>query len=310
MSGLLALLSSSGDDVDVLLISLQALLFLASHPRNKEPLTQQSQLILRLSKLAEHDDARVTAMVRQTLDQLQSTVNRDKPAAQQRAVGGSARAAGGAGGGVGVGAGRARLSTAAAPARYLHSVVLQVERLSADGSCCAAELTAEERARVEKALIVQRCVISVSVSRAGLVSLYTKQDTQQLLDSAQPALSSIDPALSIRLPQSEQPDKENQQPQPLTAAAAHTAATSTCALSSTLSHSTSACSQPFTGSLSSLPSSSSSSPPRSRALVAHCSLESTSLQGRFQARAKKAVEVEQKQGMVKGLFHSVSSFFW
>ena len=175
MSGLLALLSSPSSDVDVLLISLQALLFLASHPSNQQPLTRQSALILRLTSLLEHDDSRVGAMVQQILDQLQAVVNRDQRGDGQRGMGGTGR-----------GGGRVRgaaASSAAAP-RYLHSVCLQVERASADGCLCPAELSGEERAKVERSLIVQRAIISVSVTRAGAVTLYTKQDTQQLIDIA------------------------------------------------------------------------------------------------------------------------------
>ena len=337
MTGLLALLSPPSDaDVEVLLISLQALLFLTANPANREPLTLQSSMLLRLTALAEHDDSRVRAMVQQTLDHLQAVVNRDKRGTHTRGEGGGGvdRGASGAGaGGSGCAGGRLRMAGASAAAvRYLHSVPLQVERVSADGCVGPAQLSGEERARVERALIVQRSVISVSVSRAGAVTLYTKQDTQQLIDTAQLALHSIDPALTIRLPGTAQGaadrghmDKENDRPHTaLTASttsstskpSAAASAASTSSSSSPLSPSTTASSVTGSSTSSSFSTSvcSSSSSPSlassSRALVAHSSLEGNSLQGRFQAKAKKAVEAEQKQSLVKGLFSSVHSFFW
>ena len=294
MSGLLSLLqsSSASHDVETLLISLQALLFLASHPSNKEPLTRQPSLILRLTALMDFEEAQVQSLVQQILTQLQGVVNRDR--------GEGAKKGGG---------GRVEVRRVQ---RYLHSVHLQLQREGGQ------EWSAEERGRLEKAVICVKGVLSVSATRGGGLTLYTKRDTTDLLPALRQALLHVDPALSV-----------------LTSAAPSTAPLSFCTSSSSsrpsISQSqankenftamaTGSCpavkpsapvpsSSPFSASI---PSSSPAfaSPSVSRALVAHSTLDGASLQSRFQAKQRKAVEVEAKQGMVKGLFSSVSSFFW
>ena len=256
MSGLMALLQAPAD-VEVLTISMQALLFLAQHPKNKEPLTRQPALLLRLTALAEHDDAHVRSLVARTLEQLQATVNREKAADSGK---------------------RGRVEGRRVQ-RYLHSVALQLDWDCPEGEGRALDL--DERARMEKALIAVRAVISVSVSKQGVVTVYTKRDGAELLTALQSAARSAEPSLSLRLvlppaqpqPPAPEPSAADKENLPVTVAAPPTASSS-------------------------------------RALVAHATIDANSLQSRFQAKQKKAVEVEAKQGLVKGLFSSVTSFFW
>ena len=149
---------------------------------------------------------------------------------------------------------------------------------------------------MEKQLIVVKGIISAQVNKSGGVTVYTKREGNEVMESMQVIVRSVDPAFTLRLlptsastPTSSSANKEN------------------------ISLPSSSPSSTFTGQpikVSSASSSSFSSQSTSRALVVHTTLDSSSLQSRFQAKQRKAVEVENKQGVVKGLFSSVSSFFW
>ena len=292
MQGLITLLSTSPTtDPDTLIIALQALAFLASHPSNRAPLTQQSGLIVRLVAVREEGNAVMRDIVVIILDHLQSTVNKDTvndapshKQARRSSVGPSQPRRG----------------------RHLHTLNLVVQRAGE-----AASLSLEERGRLEKQLIVVKGVISVSVNRAGGIGVYSKRDEAEMVDSLHTAVKAVDATFSISMQSSSTTavhNKENVTPPP----AAVTPASSSASLplklasasSSSSSSSSSLSSSPF------IPVAASSSSSSSRALVAHSTFEQNSLQNRFQAKQKKAVEADVKQGVVKGLFSSVSSFFW
>lgn len=266
LSGLLSLLNAP-DSTETLIVSLQALLFLSSHPSCKDVLARQPGLVVRLTRLTEHDDAQVSKLVSQVLGELQATVNKERSAASAAEQGR-----------------RLTLRRGAAAAGCLHSLILQLSRAGEGGGSSDAGslllLSAEERSRVEKRCIVVPGVISVSVTKAGQLTVYTKREEHApLTRGLQQQLTAVDASLVISSVHSNAGvDKEN--------AASSSSAAST-------------------------PSSSSSSQVSgSRALVAATSFEQNSLQNRFQARQRKAAETDNKQGMVRGLFSSVSSFFW
>ena len=282
MQGLITLLNTNATtDPDTLTVALQALAFLASHPKNRDSLTQQPGLIVRLVAIREEGTATMKDIVATVLDHMQSAVNKDASSDATSSVKQGRRS-----------------SVGSLPhrGRHLHTLNLSVQR---DGE--TATLSMDERGRLEKQLIVVKGVISVSVNRAGGVAVYSKRDDAELLDSLHIAIKAVDAAFTISLQSSTSAahDKENLTP----------AAAATPALNPLQPLKLAASSRP---SLSSS-SSSSAAPPAattSRALVAHSTFEQNSLQNRFQAKQKKAVEADVKQGVVKGLFSSVSSFFW
>ena len=282
MQGLIALLATKpASEPDTLTIALQALAFLASHPKNRDSLTQQPGLIVRLVAIREEGNAAMRDIVSSILDHLQSTVNKD---ASTDSASNMKQAR------------RASVGSQPRRGRQLHTLNLTVQRAGE-----AANLSSDERGRLEKQLIVVKGVISVSVNKAGGVAVYSKRDDTEMIDSLHTAVKAVDAAFSIATQSSTTAvhNKENVTPPATTTPAA--------ALPPL---------QPFklaTASSSSSSSSSSSTPATpaiSRALVAHSTFEQNSLQNRFQAKQKKAVEADVKQGVVKGLFSSVSSFFW
>ncbi len=283
MQGLITLLHTNpASDPDTLTIALQALAFLASHPKNREALAGQAGLIVRLVAVREDGTPAMKEIVGQVLDHLQSAVNKDSATADTAAK--QAR--------------RASVAGQGRRGRHLHTLNMTVQR---DGE--TAMLSMDERGRLEKQLIVVRGVISVSVNKAGGVAVYSKRDDAEMIDSLHTAVKAVDAALSISVQSTSSTtvfNKENVTPTATTAASPAGAM-----LGLKLA--------PSASNVSS--SSSSSMPPAvaiatSRALVAHSTFEQNSLQSRFQAKQRKAVEADVKQGVVKGLFSSVSSFFW
>ena len=286
MQGLISLLSTStAAEPDTLTIALQALAFLASHPKNRDSLTQQPGLIVRLVAIREDGNATMKDIVSAILGHLQSTINKD--VSSDATSTGSTK--------------QSRRSTVGQPrrGRHLHTLNITVQRAGE-----AATLSSDERGRLEKQLIVVKGVISVSVNKAGGVAVYSKRDDAEMMDSLHTAVKAVDAALSISLQSSSTTavhNKENLTPAAASSPAVCNPAPSlklaSSSLSSSSSSSTSSSSAPFAATTS-------------RALVAHSTFEQNSLQSRFQAKQKKAVEADVKQGVVKGLFSSVSSFFW
>jgi hypothetical protein len=284
MNGLLALINSDLD-IEALIISLQALLFLSQHPSNRAILTQQPGLLLRLVKLTETSEEynanstltnQVKLVAQQVIDNLQSYINQEdtnKPIQLSKPAAATA----------------SNFSSSAGSAykgRYLFTVQLQINGIT----------SATQREELEKQLVAQRGIVSVACNKSGLCSVYTKIQPQQsfvenLLSSITSINSNYKVELKTPLSDSIAENNENQQQK------ANLNNSSNLSLPA----------QPIKPTPNSLTSAANTP---SKSITTHSSYESASLASRFAARQKKIEKQEIQQGAVKSILSSVSSYFW
>lgn len=231
---------------------------LAAHSASRSALLRHASLSVRLAALTEADHADVARQAKAALNALHAHANTRVEAPRARASLAP------------VSASRplSESNSQARTAAYLATVTLQARR----ESDVSAEMSAADRSTLEHRLIAVTGVVSVSVSRAGLVALHCKASAEvadieaQCTNLAKPEFTVIK-------------------------AGTNTGAASTSQL-------------PLTADKENISWSS------SRAIVCSASLEHSSLQSRFQSRAKKTIETQHKQNKAKGLFSSVTAYFW
>lgn len=73
MKGLVSFLDCKNSDV--VIISLQALNFLSSHPLNLEPLSSYPGLLIKLTNLTERDNSNIKRFALETLSNLEGYIN-------------------------------------------------------------------------------------------------------------------------------------------------------------------------------------------------------------------------------------------
>jgi len=160
ISGLMTFLDSKDDEV--LTISLQALHFLSSHPANREALSKQPGLLVKLVNMTERDNKVIKQVASQCLENLQSYVNGLQEQKEKGLF----------------------------SPKYLYTINLSV-----------IGLAPAYRPRVEKALIGVKGVVSVTFDDRleDAVTVYCAQKPDEISSSLLTAVESLDLKLSATL---------------------------------------------------------------------------------------------------------------
>jgi len=155
----MAFLDSKDDEV--LTVSLQALHFLSSYPGNREVLSKQPGLLVKLVNFTEKEDKLVKQIASQCLENLQSYVNGLQEKREQK-------------------------ETVFSP-RYLYNINLAI-----------VGLTVAYRSRVEKALIGVKGVVSVTFEESlEHTTVYCTQKESEISSALVVAIEGLDLSLSV-----------------------------------------------------------------------------------------------------------------
>jgi len=349
LTGLVSLLSPDNEE-DVLLLSLQALAFLAAPVAHHATLVHQPGLVLAVTLLTEKQSIAIKTLAQNVLTSLEGYINggANGPATSRRVSGisrstsrGSTRpgtpsaASSHSTGVLGV-------TTAATP-RYLNHVAFQINHPHMTGSSASDGSIASQQ-EIERALVAIKGVISVTYSSNGgkdkaTFTLYTSLRPTMLLPLVSKALvdvrgGNVGGGFTVQMmskdkANAESADKENQENANRnvnSAAPAYlnkpNAGPSYLKPKATATSASSASSSSSSGPSYLNSNSNVSTGASSRALTTHATATSSSdsvqsLAARYQAQAKKHAatasaggQTDAKKSGGGGLLSSVASFFW
>jgi hypothetical protein len=191
MSGLQKFLDHK--DESVLLIALQALQFLSSHPLNKEPLSKIPGLLAKLVNIADHDNVKVQQIANHILENLESVVNGNPQATAAPLTPSkphNRRGVAGTGAGSRTAGSKRRTGTSAASdvktpgfkPRYLFNIPLNVRNVN----------TPDELSKIEKSLLRILGVVSITSDfKKREMMIYSRKNDATMVSSLTGAVQAM-----------------------------------------------------------------------------------------------------------------------
>ena len=328
LSGLVALLNADNEE-DVLILSLQALQFLAGPPAHHPTLVNQAGLVLALTLLTDKPSIAIKTLAQNVLNSLEGYINgtsqsssastpsaRRTPAHSRGGSRGNTRpTTPSTNGRTSEGGNGAGFLNAPTP-RYLNHVMFQIS------SASAGPLDKLAQGEVEKALVSIKGVVSVTysqsvgVAKTPAFTIYTSHRPAMLVPLVNKAVGDLRSGYTaVMLAKDGKPavdDKENQEND--VPKAASSSGPSYLKSGPTYLKAKAGGGPTPTSSGPGYLSSSSNTNTGSRALTTHTTAISASdsaqgLAARYQAAKKKTAEAA-KPAEKKGLLSSVTSYFW
>jgi len=277
INGLMTFLDSK--DEEILTISLQTLHFLSSHPANREALSKQPGLLVKLVNFTEKDNKIVKQVASQCLENLQSYVN---------------------------GLQEKKEKDVPFSPKYLYNVNLHV-----------TGLIPLYRYRVEKALIGVKGVVSVTFEeKLEDVTVYCTQKEDDMLSPLLTAIENLDLKLSACSRASAYADKENIKASSSISSKRNSLLSQTDKTQQSYATSPSAADPSTPPSRNHSSSLSSAGAPayfdKSNVRRGSVTLysQSSTLKDRQAEQRRRESEAAAKQSSVRSLFGKVTSYFW
>jgi hypothetical protein len=283
---------------EVVIISLQALEFLSTHPNNKEPLCKEPGLLVKLIGMQDHQNELIARMSKSVIENLQSCINGE---GDENASGRTANVAAPAAKPAQPAAKSSAAPTAPTPSKpTLYSVPLKIARIN----------TVLQRARLEKALLAVKSVVSVTVElNQTQATVYTRSKDVEVIESLVEAAQGV--GMAAEAGQCEVETDEVKEPikAPAPAAAAAAAAQTTAAAMPAPAYHAAPAFQSGSGAPRYMSTADPSKAPRYGSIVEYGARHMTAEERAARAR-KREEEKQAKQGAVRSLFTSVTSYFW